>query len=73
LAGSTPASAAGRQQALIGRQVVEDPDQEARFARGCANLGWPDAGDGKEAPKPLAIPGDEGKRLNCQPFRRFLG
>jgi hypothetical protein len=38
-----------------------------------ANLGRADAGDGKEAPKPLAVPGNEGKRLNCQRFRRVLG
>ena len=62
----------GRQQALVGRQVVEHADQEAGLARGGANLGRADAGDGEEAPEPLAIPGDEGKRLNRKPFCRFL-
>ena len=27
----------------------------------------------EEAPKPLGVPGNEGKRLNCQGFRHFLG
>jgi hypothetical protein len=62
-----------RQQALIAGQIVQNADQEARLLGSSANLGRADAGDGKEAPKPLAVPGNEGKRLNCQRFRRFLG
>jgi hypothetical protein len=40
---------------------------------GGANLGRADAGGGKETSEPLAVPGNKGKRLNCQPFCRFLG
>ncbi len=67
-----PVSAAkASKQPLIGGEVVEYAGEEARFAGGRANLGRADAGHGEEAPEPLAIPGDEGKRLNCKPFCRF--
>ena len=73
-AGSTPVSAAkADKQALIAGQMVQDADQEARLLRGGANLGRADAGDGEEAAEPLAVPGNEGKRLNCKLFCRFLG
>ena len=60
-------------QPLVGGEIFEHAGQEPRLAAGCANLGRADAGHGEEAPEPLAIPGDEGKRLNCKPFCRFRG
>ena len=60
-------------QPFIGGEVSEDAGQEPRFAGGDANLGRADAGHGEETTEPLAIPGDEGKRLNCKPFCRLNG
>ena len=62
-----------RQQALVTGQVVQDAEQEARLQGGGANLGRADAGRGEKAAEPLAVPGNEGKGLNCQSFRRFFG
>ena len=71
-AGSQPGlGGKGGGQPLVGGEVVEHAGQEPRLARGGANLGRADAGDGEEAPEPLAVPGDEGKRLNCKRFCRF--
>jgi len=58
-------------QPLIGGEVSEDAGQEPRLAGRDANLGRTDSGHGEETAEPLAIPGDEGKRLNCKPFCRF--
>jgi len=63
----------GRNQPVVGGQVVEHAGKEVRLAGRGANLGRPDTSHGQEAPKPLAVPGDEGKRLNCKPFCRFQG
>ena len=58
----------GGDQAVVGGQVFEHAGKETGFARRSANLGRAYAGHGKEAPKPLAVAGDEGKRLNCKRF-----
>jgi hypothetical protein len=63
----------GRDQAVVSSQVFEHPAKETGLARRSANLGRAYAGDGEEAAKPLAVPGDEGKRLNRKPFCRFQG
>ena len=44
----------GDEQRFVGGQIVEHAGQEARLARGGANLGRADAGDGEEAAEPLA-------------------
>ncbi len=72
-AGSKPASAA--KAVSIASSCTEEFDHsehEPGLAAGGANLGRADAGCGEEAAEPLAIRGDEGKRLNCQRFRRFF-
>ena len=66
-AGSSPASAAKAVSRRSSPASIQHAGQEARLARGGANLGRADAGHGEEAPEPLAVPGNEGKRLNCQP------
>ena len=58
-------------QPLIGGEVSQHTGQEPRLARGGANLRRADSGHCEEAPEPRAIPGNEGKRLNCKPFCRF--
>ena len=62
----------GRDQAIVGGEIVEHAGEEAGLACGCANLGRPDAGCGQEAAKPLGLAGQEGKRLNRKPFCRFF-
>ena len=59
------------QQPLVTDQVVKHPNQELRFGTGGANLARFKAGCDEKARKPLAIPGEIGKRLNCKPFCRF--
>ena len=51
--------------------MVEHAGKKARLARRLANGFRPDAGRGEEGAEPLRLFGDEGKRLNCQRFRRF--
>ena len=58
-------------QPFIGCDIVKDAAQESRLARGRANLGWPNAGDSEEPPKPLAVAGDKCKGLNRKRFSLF--
>ena len=60
-------------QRLVGGEVLQHAGEEARLGGGRANLGRPDAGCREKAAQPFRLAGDEGKRLNCQAFRRFLG
>ena len=58
----------GGDQPVVGSHVFEHAGQKSWFARGGANLGWADAGDGEKAPEPFAIARDERKSLNRKPF-----
>ena len=51
-----PVSAAKPSAGARRREMVEHADQEARLARGGANLGRADAGHGEEAAEPLGSP-----------------
>ncbi len=71
-AGSQPASAANAAASRSSEtRYSSTPARKPRLAAGGANLGRADAGHGQEAPEPLGIPGNEGKRLNRKPFCRF--
>ncbi len=60
-----------QKKSFVGGEVVHYAGEELLFACDLANLGRADAGHGEKAPKPFAVPGNKGKRLNCQRFCRF--
>ena len=61
----------GYQHRLVVAEEFDYSEHEIGLAAGGANLRRADAGGGEEVAEPLAIRGNEGKRLNCQRFRRF--
>jgi len=64
-------SGKGTDQLLVGGHVVEHADQKARFTCGSANLGGFNPRDGQKPAKSLAVPGNEGERLDRKPFGLF--
>jgi hypothetical protein len=58
-------------QPVVGRHIVEDPDQESGFTRGRANLARADPCYGQKAAESLGIASDKRKGLNRKLFCLF--
>ncbi len=60
------------QETLVAEHMLEHAGEKARLARGVANgVRRQFRVAARKRAEPLGLFGDEGKRLNCQHFRRF--
>ena len=62
-----------KQERLVGKHMLEHSDKKAGLARGIADLPDFEPTCCKEPGQSFRLLAYEGKRLNCQHFRRFFG